>query len=318
MKISAYIVLLLSAIALCTPATRADDLSDLVAAVAGRQPKHTMEGDVRIIKIDTLPKYKPAAKIDQSLIEGIYTEMMILSSLDYALNITDEKDSEYARNLYKNRSRLMPPTLAREGFFRPVPGIITSQFGWRPQFNRLHHGIDLHLNIGDTVRAAISGRVEKISYDHNGYGHYVVVSNQDEMETIYGHLQYALVSQGQYISSGEPIAIGGNTGNSTGPHLHFEARISGVAIDPTLLFDFYSNGYYNYGNTQNESLSFNHGPVYSHQSNSISGKSTYIVRYGDTLNSIAHQAGISVTRLCQLNMIHEYDPLPVGRMIKIK
>ncbi|MDE6559981.1 MAG: LysM peptidoglycan-binding domain-containing protein, partial [Muribaculaceae bacterium] len=60
------------------------------------------------------------------------------------------------------------------------------------------------------------------------------------------------------------------------------------------------------------------GPTYSHQSKSLEREDTYVVRYGDTLESVARQAGISVMRLCQLNMLNESAPLPIGRMLKLK
>ncbi|MDE6290804.1 MAG: peptidoglycan DD-metalloendopeptidase family protein, partial [Muribaculaceae bacterium] len=222
----------------------------------------------------------------------------------------DAQEDEYSWG-----NPFIPPTLGRADFFRPVPGIITSNFGWRPKFNRLHHGVDLNLHIGDTVRAAVTGTVERISYDHDGYGHYVVMTHPDGMETLYGHLQYALVSQGQTIYAGQPIGIGGNTGNSTGPHLHFETRLGGVAVDPTLIFDFYGRNLYY---AEERPTQKSRGPVYSHQSKSLKKESTYIVRVGDTAESIARQAGISVMRLCQLNLLQQTEPLEIGRMLKLK
>ena len=168
------------------------------------------------------------------------------------------------------------------------------------------------------MRAAVSGTVERISYDHDGYGHYVVVSHPDGMETLYGHLQYALVGQGQFIHSGQPLGIGGNTGNSTGPHLHFETRLGGVAVDPTLIFDFYGTVRYLAEETQTSAETAPKAPTYTHQSKSLKKETTYIVRVGDTPQSIARQAGISVMRLCQLNMLNQNDALPIGRMLKLR
>lgn len=309
----------LTVLSVVTFATRADELSDLVAVVARSiTPLDSVSGDIRILRLDTLPRYRPLPKtdIDLSMLEGIYNFMEMNSDIGFLIQYLERQHSQQFRPSFDPTPRKFQPTLGKEGFFRPVPGVITSRFGWRPKFQRLHHGVDLNLQIGDTVRAALNGTVERISYDYDGYGHYVVVSHNDGMETLYGHLQYALVAQGQTIRAGQPLGIGGNTGNSTGPHLHFEARLGGVAVDPLLIFDFYGMASYyteEYRNTQSSKV-----PVYSHQSKSLANEPTYIVRYGDTPESVARQAGISVMRLRQLNMLNEGDRLTVGRMLKLK
>lgn len=293
-----------------TSAARADELSELVAAVVASVDTTMISHDA-VGPILGKNKHKYQAKAKESEISLEFLDGIWKSMNRQALQVLrrDNDESEYAYTLR--------PTLGRKDFFRPVAGIITSKFGWRPQFQRVHHGVDLHLNIGDTVRAALSGTVERISYDSDGYGHYVVMSHPDGMETVYGHLQYALVGQGQSVNAGQPIAIGGNTGNSTGPHLHFEARLNGVAVDPMLLFDFYGDSYwYTYESTP-VIKDTSKGPSYSHQSKSLKKDDTYIVRYGDTVESVARQAGISAMRLCQLNMLNEKEPLPVGRMLKL-
>jgi murein DD-endopeptidase MepM/ murein hydrolase activator NlpD len=114
----------------------------------------------------------------------------------------------------------------------PVPGYITSPYGYRKRFRRQHKGVDLKLHVGDTVRAAFSGKVRLTRYDRRGYGYYVIVRHHNGLETVYGHLSKFLVKPNQDIKVGEPIALGGNTGRSTGPHLHFETRYMGYPINP--------------------------------------------------------------------------------------
>ncbi|MCM1110119.1 MAG: M23 family metallopeptidase [Clostridium sp.] len=124
------------------------------------------------------------------------------------------------------------------GYYHPVPGTVTSNFGYRPRFGRVHKGIDLRLSIGDTVRAAFDGVVRLTKYEARGYGYYVVIRHDNGMETVYGHLKRYLVKPNQRIRAGEAIALGGNTGRSTGPHLHFETRYMGMTINPTEIIDF--------------------------------------------------------------------------------
>lgn len=308
------ILISLAAVAACAPATRADDLSELVAAVAASVDTVRIASDVKTVRLDSKPRYQPmhaAFDLNTSMLDGIFRAMKRESSRRMRGFDADAMD------FYGQEERYVP-SLGRPDFFRPVPGVITSRFGWRPSFQRVHHGVDLALNIGDTVRAAISGSVSCIAYDHGGYGHYVVLTHPDGMETLYGHLQYSLVAQGQFIYAGQPVGIGGNSGNSTGPHLHFEARLGGVAVDPMLIFDFYGTAYYRFETTDATAASTPKAPTYSHQQKSLKRESTYIVRVGDTPESVARQAGITVMRLCQLNMLDAASPLPVGRMLKLR
>ena len=124
------------------------------------------------------------------------------------------------------------------GYVHPVPGAVTSNYGYRPRFGRVHRGIDLRLSVGDTVVAAFDGVVRLTKFERRGYGYYVVVRHDNGMETVYGHLSRFLVKPDQRVRAGEPIALGGNTGRSTGPHLHFETRFMGLAINPNEIIDF--------------------------------------------------------------------------------
>ena len=124
------------------------------------------------------------------------------------------------------------------GFYPPIPGVVTSGFGYRPRFGRIHRGVDISLHVGDTVRAAFDGKVRLTRFEKKGYGYYVVIRHDNGMETVYGHLSKFIAKPDQRVKAGEPIALGGNTGRSTGPHLHFETRYYGLAINPQLIIDF--------------------------------------------------------------------------------
>lgn len=115
---------------------------------------------------------------------------------------------------------------------------ITSGFGYRKKFHRVHLGIDIAMEEGDTVRAPVPGVVFKVSYDPHGYGNCVILKHRNGMETRYAHLSSPLVAEGQRIAAGDAVALSGNSGNSTGPHLHFETRVLGIPVDPRSLFDF--------------------------------------------------------------------------------
>lgn len=124
------------------------------------------------------------------------------------------------------------------GYVMPVPGPVSSNYGYRPKFGRMHKGIDLHLKANDTVVAAFDGKVRIVNYEAKGFGNYVVIRHPNGLETIYGHLNKQLVKENQVVKAGTPIGLGGSTGRSTGPHLHFETRFMGYAINPAAIFDF--------------------------------------------------------------------------------
>lgn len=141
-------------------------------------------------------------------------------------------------NPYTDTYSLVPP-ISGVSYYSPEWGRITSGFGYREKFNRVHKGIDIAMEIGDTVRVALPGIVDKVSYEAHGYGHYVEVVHDNGIVTCYAHLSSSLVKAGDKVDASQPIALSGNTGNSTGPHLHFETRYNGTAINPMTVFNFY-------------------------------------------------------------------------------
>lgn len=124
------------------------------------------------------------------------------------------------------------------GHYMPVPGYITSNYGYRRKFGRMHKGVDLKIQRNDTIYAAFDGKVRLTAYERKGYGYYIIIRHPNGLETVYGHLNRQLVKPDQIVKAGEPIGLGGSTGRSTGPHLHFETRFMGYAINPCAIFDF--------------------------------------------------------------------------------
>lgn len=114
-------------------------------------------------------------------------------------------------------------------FSWPVTGRISSRYG--PRWGRMHHGIDVAVNTGTPIRAAARGRVSYAGWN-GGYGNLVIIDHGNNIETRYAHLSRITVKVGQYVNRGALIAYSGNTGNSTGPHLHFEIRHRGQSVNP--------------------------------------------------------------------------------------
>ena len=116
-----------------------------------------------------------------------------------------------------------------ERFSLPTVGELTSGYGSR--WGRIHEGIDLANDAGTKIKAARSGRVVYNGW-YGGYGYTVMIEHDQGYATLYGHLSEAIVENGQYVKGGQVIAYMGSTGESTGPHLHFEVRKNGVPINP--------------------------------------------------------------------------------------
>lgn len=217
-------------------------------------------------------------------------------------------------------------------YFMPVPGYITSPYGYRPRFRRQHKGVDLKLQTGDTVRAAFSGKVRLTQYERKGYGYYVILRHPNGLETVYGHLSRFLVKPNQEVKVGDPIALGGSTGRSTGPHLHFETRYMGYAINPMAIFDFanqtthtdfftFSKATYTKAHdySPNANVRYAESSKNKHNAYAASGsKKTHKVRKGDTLGKIASKYGVTVASICRLNGISKSTKLSLGKVLRVK
>jgi len=238
------------------------------------------------------------------------------------------------------------------GFHMPTESrVVTSNFGAR--WGRQHKGLDIKVYIGDTIRAAFSGKVRVVRYEAAGYGKYVVIRHNNGLETIYGHMSAWLVQENQVVKAGQPIGLGGNTGRSTGSHLHFETRLCGVALNPALMFDFRNqdvvgdsymfrkstyesegqaanalrgkigNGGYVASDVRGETIPGG-GTVKEASSAKQASKMPHVateVRYhkvvaGETLYSISKRRGVTVDQLCKMNHITRNMKVRVGQLLR--
>lgn len=144
-----------------------------------------------------------------------------------------ERNRQPVNRLYSGKL----PNIDKKKFHRPVKGSICSAFGPNPNRKTVHYGVDLKGEKGDTVRAALPGVVKSCKNDPKGYGLYVCIVDSLGIETRYAHLLKILVKKGQRIAVAAPIGLVGSTGNSTGPHLHFEMRYKDRLLDPSLFLE---------------------------------------------------------------------------------
>ena len=112
----------------------------------------------------------------------------------------------------------------------PVDGVISSRYG--PRDGEFHYGLDIAADSGTPIAAALNGVVIEADWKNDAYGYAVMLQHNNGLQTLYGHASKLLVQPGDRIRLGETVALVGSTGNSTGPHVHFEIRVGGACVDP--------------------------------------------------------------------------------------
>jgi len=199
------------------------------------------------------------------------------------------------------------------GFVFPTESsTITSPFG--PRRNRFHYGTDIGLSIGDTVVSAFDGVVRIVDYEKRGYGHYIVVRHANGLESVYAHFSKVLVEVNQIVPAGTPIGLGGNTGRSTGPHLHFELRFLGNAFNSTKVINYNTKTCYSTIYHIDKKETFNH----KKDIDQLKLARYHKVKRGDTLSLIAKRYHTTVTQLCKLNRLNKNATLKIGRTIRYR
>jgi len=256
-------------------------------------------------------------------------------------------DNEYTRTY--NASLPAEYRIDLRQFHMPCDSrMVTSHYGYRRSFRRQHYGTDIKVFVGDTIRAAFSGKVRVVSFERAGYGNYIVIRHPNGLETVYGHMSRHLVRANQIVKAGQAIGLGGNTGRSTGSHLHFETRLLGQFIDPERLFDFEAQDvkgdfYIFRSNGRGTMLAATDNVVGGEEEMSEEAANALIakeaesqafqqekiqkmrskprarnhkVRSGETLSSIARKRGTSIDQLCRLNHIKRTTVLRPGQILK--
>ena len=226
---------------------------------------------------------------------------------------------------------------------------VNSRYG--PRSGRYHNGIDLALSIGDTIFAMFSGKVRYAKYNDGGFGNLVILRHYNGLETFYAHLSKFLVAPNQEVKVGDPIGLGGNTGRSTGPHLHMEVRFYDAAINPEEIIDFDHNilrkenlflhrALFRPGAKPSGEFEVLSADQYALQNNGISTsaieqvaivsapvvkpviqasqKRYYQIKSGDTLTRIAAKYGTTVSVLCKLNGLSPSSTLTIGKNLRVK
>lgn len=251
-------------------------------------------------------------------------------------------------NKYAHKATELPETyrIDLRRYSMPTPSrVVTSNYG--PRWGRQHKGLDIKVYIGDSIRAAFSGKVRIVRYEGGGYGKYIVIRHPNGLETIYGHLSKQLVKENQIVKAGEVIGLGGNTGRSNGSHLHFETRLCGVALNPALMFDFRNQDvtgdfYTFHKSTYNEESKeatrlrgkignggYSREDVYGTSASSEKSTKTFDnpsaqdaeklyhkVASGETLTSIAQRRGVTIDQICRLNHLTKNSKVRPGMMLR--
>ena len=222
-------------------------------------------------------------------------------------------------------------------FVCPHQGKVFSRFGVR--HGRRHSGADIPYPTGTPVYCAFDGRV-RLAERHQGYGNAIIVRHENGLETLYGHLSRIDVKPGQWVHAGDVIGLGGSTGRSTGPHLHFETRYKGYAFDPEWIVDFpngklrsnvfvlkrsYLSPYSNYvpDSIDDEEEMYKTEEQIKAEEERIAKERAamqyHTIKSGDTLSGIAVKYHTTVSKICSLNPgLKPTTTLSIGRKIRVK
>ena len=298
-------------------------------------------------RIESVPAIDSLAVLDTlpSGDDAVQVVLFANSTWKYIRNRAVQKDSTIFEKYWDNEKLFpykdveyssLPKSLvidlvdSTNGYHTPYkPSPIRSRYG--PRRGRAHQGVDLALKAGEKIYATFSGRVRVSQYNKGGYGNLVIIRHDNGLETFYGHLSERMVEPNQWVEAGQVIGLGGSTGRSTGPHLHFETRYYGQSFDPERLIDFKS------GTLCRETflLKRSYFSIYSRAGQDFEDEIAneeqdkkeqaereamryHKIRSGDTLGAIARKYGTTVNNICRLNGIKSTTILRIGRTLRVR
>lgn len=298
-------------------------------------------------RIESVPAIDSLAVLDTlpSGDDAVQVVLFANSTWKYIRNRAVQKDSTIFEKYWDNEKLFpykdveyssLPKSLvidlvdSTNGYHTPYkPSPIRSRYG--PRRGRAHQGVDLALKAGEPIYATFSGRVRISQYNKGGYGNLVIIRHDNGLETFYGHLSERMVEPNQWVEAGQVIGLGGSTGRSTGPHLHFETRYYGQSFDPERLIDFKS------GTLCRETflLKRSYFSIYSRAGQDFEDEIAneeqdkkeqaereamryHKIRSGDTLGAIARKYGTTVSNICRLNGIKSTTILRIGRTLRVR
>ena len=298
-------------------------------------------------RIESVPAIDSLAVLDTlpSGDDAVQVVLFANSTWKYIRNRAVQKDSTIFEKYWDNEKLFpykdveyssLPKSLvidlvdSTNGYHTPYkPSPIRSRYG--PRRGRAHQGVDLALKAGEKIYATFSGRVRISQYNKGGYGNLVIIRHDNGLETFYGHLSERMVEPNQWVEAGQVIGLGGSTGRSTGPHLHFETRYYGQSFDPERLIDFKS------GTLCRETflLKRSYFSIYSRAGQDFEDEIAneeqdkkeqaereamryHKIRSGDTLGAIARKYGTTVSNICRLNGIKSTTILRIGRTLRVR
>ena len=250
--------------------------------------------------------------------------------------VFDEYWSETVTNPYGIQQSELPASWSiwlvdeLDQYHCPFIGDIHPRGKFGPRRGRRHQGVDLPLKTGDPIYATFTGKVRMSKY-LGGFGNLIVIRHENGIETFYGHLSKRYVEVGDWVNAGDVIGLGGSSGRSTGPHLHFETRYKGFAFDPQWIIDFktgklrqrlfllkkkFFNIYSNYEQDFEDEIK-NEEEDKAEDAEKAAMK-YYTIRSGDTLSKIARNHGTTIKELCRLNGISQNATLKIGKKIRVR
>ncbi|MBR5334122.1 MAG: peptidoglycan DD-metalloendopeptidase family protein [Alistipes sp.] len=238
-------------------------------------------------------------------------------------------------HVYKEELKDLPMSMVIDlvdtlkSYHCPITGRVTSKYG--PRRRGIHQGTDIDLETGDPIYATFDGRVRHTTYIARGYGHLIIIRHDNGLETFYAHLSEINVKPGDWVTAGQLIGKGGNTGRSTGSHLHYEIRYKGHSFDPERLIDFATGTLRRetfllkrtyYSPYSRFTQDFDEEVQSDEEDKKIAAEAAaikyHVVKKGDTLGRIAINNHTTVTKLCQLNGLKKTSTLRIGQRIRVR